>query len=113
SFHSVLKFAYITRPRVAVNRSQCFRRESEIGLTILGCIFLQKLLRQQCSVIASLAQRRQTNHQNREPEIKVFSESPLRDASFQVHVCCRDHARIAHQLLATAYPLKTLFLKEP
>src|SRR5439155_14844261 len=88
------------------------RRKSEIGLAVLGSIFLQKLLRQQWGVVTSLTQRRQTDHEHGEPKIEVFAEASLCDASFQVHIRRRDYARIAHQLLATTYSLEALFLQE-
>ena len=75
-FEDISEFPHVTRPMVSAQDVQDFRRKSCARTRCWRTQFLDEVLGQQRDVFRPLAQRRNVNADDVEPEIEVLAESP-------------------------------------
>ncbi len=83
---------------------QNFRADSANVLAVLGVDVAQNVLHQQGNVLFVIAQRRQIDVEDIQPEIKILPQMAAADRLFGIFVRGREHAHIHRRLGLASQP---------
>src|SRR5207249_432326 len=111
AFDAILQLAHVARP--AVGAELLFRggREDERLLVQVVAEAIDEVARQRRDVVEPLAQRRNGDRKDRQPEVEIFAVLPRRDRGFEVAIRCGDDAHIHLQRHGAADALESLLLE--